>query len=296
MNTTKLEQFKNRIKKSIKDIYGKDAYDSKVKYMWLESEDFYTNGQILLTRRSNVNNVNLKHQGYTFVIEQALQAKYQYYFYPRIPDNFSKLTKEEQSHIQLSAHGHEFLGMCECAKDQFSDIDDEPIVNLSAQYVKWVQDFFGSANINKIPFDYQDSMSPVYVSFEGWLVIIMPIRASYKFEIKQRMERDTFLVKLYEFLGENKKVIECADLEKAETYSQEVSALVNSDNAIKTEFTFSSEEKAIEASHELNSYGRQRNNGTTVAFRENRRVYLRPEYISKELSRIFMSIANAIEG
>lgn len=295
MNTAKLEQFKNRIKKSIKENYGKDAYQSKLNNLFLESEDFYTDGCILLTRRRNVDNENLKHRGYNHVIYNALHRKELYSFYPRIPDNFSKLSKEEQSHIMVSAHGSEYLGAMECASDQFSDIDSEPIINLSARYVKWIQDFFGTFG-TRIPFEYVDSFQPATISFEGWIIILMPIRAYTKAEIKQRMEHDTFLVKLYEFLRENKKVIECADLEKAETYSQEVSALVNSDNTIKTEFTFSSEEKAIEASHELNSYGRQRNKGNTVAFRENRRVYLRPEYISKELSRFFMSVANAIEG
>lgn len=62
-----------------------------------------------------------------------------------------------------------------------------------------------------------------------------------------------------------------------------------------TEYTFRTERDAIEAWRNLDAFGRQRNFGNTVAYREGRRVWLRPEYASGALSTELMSLVDAIE-
>lgn len=62
---------------------------------------------------------------------------------------------------------------------------------------------------------------------------------------------------------------------------------------MKTEHTFATEAQAKEAWRELDRIGRQRNQQATVAYREGRRVYLRPEFVSARLSRELEALSKA---
>jgi hypothetical protein len=59
------------------------------------------------------------------------------------------------------------------------------------------------------------------------------------------------------------------------------------------EYEFKTESDAQEAWQELDRIGRQRNQQNTVAFREGKRVYLRPEFISQQLMYELGSLAQA---
>jgi hypothetical protein len=65
--------------------------------------------------------------------------------------------------------------------------------------------------------------------------------------------------------------------------------------SLKTEHTFRNEDLAKEAWVAIDGYGRQRNRGNTVAFREGCRVYLRPEFTSAALSKELTDVVAALE-
>lgn len=64
---------------------------------------------------------------------------------------------------------------------------------------------------------------------------------------------------------------------------------------MKTNHTFLLEEHAREFSRMFNSWGAKRNNGATISFREGRKVFLRPEFMSKDTLREFSLLIQALE-
>ena len=64
---------------------------------------------------------------------------------------------------------------------------------------------------------------------------------------------------------------------------------------MKTEHIFLLEEHAREFSRMFNSWGAKRNNGNTIAFRDGRKVSLRPEFTCRETLREFSLLIEALE-
>ena len=65
---------------------------------------------------------------------------------------------------------------------------------------------------------------------------------------------------------------------------------------MKSEHTFRTEDDAAWVSKELNHWGSRRNYGSTIAFRDGRRVYLRSDFTSRDSMRELSRLVEGIES
>jgi hypothetical protein len=220
MNNAKLNQLKKRILASIKQ-------EGHSMSLYNEEQGFFTDGHILLSKVENTGNSDLIPFNVLGLVDNMKKGKVGnvHCFFPRLPAKFNQLSKDDQSCLVVSAHGDEYLGVCETCKDQF--LGAEPIINLGAKYVKWILDLCPNAE-----FYYFEHNSLCYVQIENWVIALMPHRAMSKQEKAKYEKQHAFLDNLRKFLYDNRATIEEVELLNDESPEKWVESISNYDELV----------------------------------------------------------------